>query len=59
MIRIDQAMQQIRDLRPKAFTLSDLEDKLHSMAMISSLPSEYDSLMLLDQIDNTPGSFQK
>ena len=55
MIRIDQAMQQIRDLRPKAFTLSDLEDELHSMAMISSLPAEYDSfrssLMLLDQID--------
>jgi hypothetical protein len=55
MIRIDQAMQQIRNLHPKVFTLADLEDELQSMAMITCLPSEYDSfrssLMLLDQID--------
>ena len=55
MIRIDQAMQQIRNLRPQAFTLANLEDELHSMAMITCLPAEYSSfrssLMLLDQID--------
>jgi len=55
MIRIDQAMQQIRNLRPPVFSITDLDDELQSMAMITSLPSEYDafrsSIMLLDQID--------
>ena len=48
-------MQHIQDLRPTAFTLNDLDDELHSMALIRSLPDEYkslaQSLMLLDDLN--------
>src|SRR6202789_4522744 len=51
----DAAMQNIQDLRPAAFTLKDLDDELHSMALIRSLPDEYKSLshslMLLDDLN--------
>src|SRR5277367_6367133 len=57
MIRIDQAMQHIRNLRPKAFTLKDLDDELQCMAMMMCLPTEYDafrsSLLLLNQLDKS------
>jgi hypothetical protein len=53
--RIDASMQTIQDLRPEAFTLKDLDDELHSMALIRSLPDEYKSLthslMLLDDLN--------
>jgi transposase InsO family protein len=53
--RIDTAMQNIQDLRPTAFILKDLDDELHSMALIRSLPDEYkslsQSLMLLDDLN--------
>jgi len=53
--RIDVSMQHIQDLRPTAFTLNDLDDELHSMALIRSLPDEYkslaQSLMLLDDLN--------
>ena len=42
--RIDTSIQIIQDLRPTAFTLKDLDDELHSMALIRSLPDEYRSL---------------
>jgi hypothetical protein len=38
-------MQHIQDVRPTAFTLNDLDDELHSMALILSLPDEYKSLL--------------
>ena len=53
--RIDASMQNIQDLRPEAFTIKDLDDELHSMALIRSLPEEYKSLthslMLLDDLN--------
>ena len=53
--RIDTSMQIIQDLRPQTFTLKDLDDELHSMALIRSLPDEYKSLshslMLLDDLN--------
>ena len=53
--RIDASMQTIQDLRPSAFTLKEMDDELHSMALIRSLPDEYkslsQSLMLLDDLN--------
>ena len=53
--RIDTSMQNIQDLCPTAFTLKDLDDELHSMALIRSLPNEYrshtHSLMILDDLN--------
>ena len=43
--RMDVSMQNIQDLRPTAFTLKDLDNELHSMALIHSLPDEYKSLL--------------
>jgi len=55
--RIDAAMQNIQDLRPTKFTLKEMDDELHSMALIRSLPDEYkslsQSLMLLDDLNKT------
>ena len=55
--RIDVSMQNIQDLRPVSFTLKDLDDELHSMTLIRSLPDEYkslsQSLMLLDDLNKT------
>ena len=57
MTRIDQNMQNIRNLRPTAFSISDMDDELVSMAMITSLPADYQSfrssLLLLDQVDRS------
>ena len=56
MARIDQAMQNIRNLRPPIFSINDLDDELISMAMISALPQGYSlfhsSLLLLEQVDH-------
>ena len=50
-------MQIIQDLRPTTFTLKEMDDELHSMALIRSLPEEYkslsQSLMLLDDLNKT------
>ena len=50
-------MQNIQDLRPAAFTLKDLDDELHSMTLICSLPDECkslsQSLMLLDNLNKS------
>lgn len=43
MLRIDQAFQNILNLRPDKFTLSDLDDELQSMAMIRALTPEFSS----------------
>ena len=55
--RIDTSMQSIQDLRPSSFTLKEMDDELHSMALIRSLPDEYkslsQSLMLLDDLNKT------
>jgi transposase InsO family protein len=55
--RIDASMQTIQDLRPATFTLKEIDDELHSMALIRSLPDEYkslsQSLMLLDDLNKT------
>ena len=53
--RIDASMQLIQDLRPTPFTLTEMDDELHSMALIRSLPDEYkslsQSLMLHDDLN--------
>ncbi|KZT20734.1 hypothetical protein NEOLEDRAFT_1036437, partial [Neolentinus lepideus HHB14362 ss-1] len=62
MARADKAMQDIRALRPKDFTIESLDNDLASMALIRALPpsslilpSEYNnfvsSLLLLDSLD--------
>ena len=55
--RIDASMQAIQDLRPTPFTLKEIDDELHSMALIRALPEEYkslsQSLMLLDDLNKT------
>ena len=55
--RIDASMQTIQDLCPTAFTLKEMDDELHSMALIRALPDEYkslsQSLMLLDDLNKT------
>ena len=55
--RIDTSMQTIQDLRPDNFDLKKMDDELHSMALIRSLPQEYrslsQSLMLLDDLNKT------
>ena len=38
-------MQNIQDLQPTAFTLKDLDNELHSMALIHSLHDRYKSLL--------------
>src|SRR5271154_3857593 len=54
MLRIDQAFQNILNLRPATFDLNDLDDELQSMAMIRALTPEYSSfrssLMLQEKI---------
>jgi hypothetical protein len=53
--RIEKAMQDIKQLRPKAFTITDLDNDLVSMTMVRSLGPEYQSfvssLVLLPQFD--------
>ncbi|KZT18535.1 hypothetical protein NEOLEDRAFT_1192342, partial [Neolentinus lepideus HHB14362 ss-1] len=55
MARVDKAMQDIRALRPKNFTIDSLDNDLASMALIHALPAEYNnfvsSLLLLDSLD--------
>ena len=50
-------MQNIQDLQPASFTLKDLDDELHSMTLICSLPNEYkslsQSLMLLNDLNKS------
>ncbi|EPQ54118.1 hypothetical protein GLOTRDRAFT_12501, partial [Gloeophyllum trabeum ATCC 11539] len=52
--RADKAMQDIRSLRPKDFTIEQLDEELASMSLIRSLPAEYNnfvsSLLLLDSL---------
>ena len=53
--RIEKAMQDVISLRHKTFTIDDLDSDLLSMAMVRSLPAEYEafvsSLSLLPQFD--------
>jgi Reverse transcriptase (RNA-dependent DNA polymerase)/gag-polypeptide of LTR copia-type/GAG-pre-integrase domain/Integrase core domain len=55
--RVDAAMQHIKNLRPKDFTLDKLDEELLCMTMIRSLPEDYShfvsSLMLSDKLDKT------
>ncbi len=57
MTRIEEAMIQVKNLRPSSFTLDDLDNELVSMAMIRALPSEFDSfassLQLLDKLEKS------
>ena len=43
IIRIDEGMIQVKNLRPKDFKLEDLDEELVCMAMIRALSSEFDS----------------
>ncbi len=55
MNRVDTAIHRIQDLRPKDFTLSNLDDELASMTLIRSLTKEYSafasSLLLMDKLE--------
>lgn len=55
--RVGNAIAFVKDQRPTGFTLSDLEEELHSMTLIRALPAEYtslkDSLMLLDDLNSS------
>ena len=50
-------MQHKQDLRPEKFTLKEIDNELHSMALIRSLPNEYksllQSLMLYNDLNKT------
>jgi len=53
---ISEKVHAIKDLLPANFTLDDLNNELHSMALIHVLPQEYSSfissLMLIDKLDS-------
>ena len=55
MTRVDTAMEQIQNLRPDAFSLSDMDKELVCMTLIRALPEEYSSfassLQLLDKFE--------
>src|SRR6266516_7434735 len=55
MARADKAMQDIKALCPSGFTIKDLDQELQCMALIRSLPLDYNnfasSLLLLDAFD--------
>jgi hypothetical protein len=54
-VRIEKAMQSIQNLRPKEFTLTQLDEELQCMALIRSLPDDYrhlsSTLLLVDKLD--------
>ena len=56
-VKIEQAMQNIQNLRTPGFTIENLDEELQCMAMIRALPDEYrhlsSSLLLLDKLDKT------
>lgn len=53
--RIDQAMLDIKNIRPPKFTIDDLDSELCAMSMICALPAEYatlrSTLLLHDNLD--------
>ncbi|KAF8226531.1 hypothetical protein L208DRAFT_1301448, partial [Tricholoma matsutake] len=55
--RVSEKVHAIKDLHPSGFTLNDLDNELHSMALIRALPNEYSSfvssLMLIDNLDRS------
>ncbi len=57
MNRVDTAIHRIQDLRPKDFTLTNLDDELASMTLIRALPDEFSgfasSLLLLDKLEKS------
>ena len=56
-VRIEKAMQTIQNLRPADFTIAKLDVELQCMALIRSLPEEYQhlstSLLLKDELDKS------
>ncbi|KAF8226815.1 hypothetical protein L208DRAFT_344995 [Tricholoma matsutake] len=54
---VSEKVHAIKDLCPSGFTLDDLDNELHSMALIRALPNEYSSfvssLMLIDNLDRS------
>ena len=56
-VRIEKAMQAIRNLRPETFTIEQLDEELQCMALIRALPEEYRhlsaSLLLMDKLDKS------
>ena len=55
MNRVEESMRTIKNLRPKDFTLDKLDQELACMALLRSLPEDYNhltsSLLLLDSLD--------
>jgi len=56
-VRIEKAMQGIKNLRPSSYTIDTLDEELQCMALIRALPEEYKylstSLLLLEKLDKT------
>src|SRR6267378_4252897 len=56
-VRIEKAMQTIKNLRPTTFTIEQLDEELQCMALIHALPEEYrhlsSSLLLIDKLDKS------
>jgi len=54
-VRIEHALENIKNLQSKDFTLEKLDDKLQCMALIRALPEEYSHfsilLLLFDSLD--------
>ncbi|PPQ89622.1 hypothetical protein CVT25_012635 [Psilocybe cyanescens] len=55
MNRVDTAIHRIQDLRPKDFTLTNLDDELASMTLIRALPDKFSGfasyLLLMDKLE--------
>ena len=43
--RVEESMRTVQNLRPKTFTLSELDDELQSMALIRALPDVYNAFV--------------
>ncbi len=56
-VRIEKAMQTIKNLRPTTFTIEQLDEELQCMALIRALPEEYchlsSSSLLIDKLDKS------
>ncbi len=55
MNRVDTAIHRIQDLRPKDFTLSNLDDELASMTLIRSLTEEYSAFCFVSAAHGQAG----
>ncbi len=54
-VRIEKSMQAIQNLRPRNFTIEELDEELQCMALVRALPDDYrhlaSTLLLVDKLD--------